>query len=225
MTTTYTGTVSSGFDGRGDFFQAGTDLTGMTFKVVFLTDDATVGVESTSDAVSSFISGGFQTPANPLSPVKATVTIGGASFQLDGGFQGTSLEVASTCAPDCSNGEIGSVASEFKKEGLGFFGTRNVAMELFSNNPKVFSGDYHKSLFHVVQPGEVNFPDSSHGRLTDNFFDETAGEYIYNTFADFDIATVRVGSVPEPGTWALLIFGLAAVGTAMRRRKLAIASG
>ena len=33
-----------------------------------------------------------------------------------------------------------------------------------------------------------------------------------------------VGGVPEPATWAILIAGFGFVGTAMRRRRIAIAS-
>jgi hypothetical protein len=34
---------------------------------------------------------------------------------------------------------------------------------------------------------------------------------------------LKVGAVPEPGTWTMLVMGLGAVGATMRRRKLAMA--
>lgn len=45
---------------------------------------------------------------------------------------------------------------------------------------------------------------------------------ITRAYMTTDRVTVRVGSIPEPGAWALMILGFAGVGGALRRRAVAL---
>lgn len=44
----------------------------------------------------------------------------------------------------------------------------------------------------------------------------TAGTYVYSTA--HDTITVNISAVPEPGTWAMMLFGFAFIGWALRRK-------
>lgn len=45
-----------------------------------------------------------------------------------------------------------------------------------------------------------------------------------NSLMVFDNLTVETGAVPEPATWALMIFGFGAVGAMMRRQRMPVMS-
>ena len=40
----------------------------------------------------------------------------------------------------------------------------------------------------------------------------------------FEIDNLRVGAIPEPGTWALMLLGFAGIGFAIRRRRKPVIS-
>ena len=51
------------------------------------------------------------------------------------------------------------------------------------------------------------------------FADEFFITALSNAPANYSVTISRVGAVPEPATWALLIFGFGAIGAAMRYRR------
>lgn len=74
-----------------------------------------------------------------------------------------------------------------------------------------FASEYWSDFTHV----DLN--DFAAGRVTDGVNGQLTGvpETIYVRFSNFS------GAVPEPATWAFMIFGFGAVGGAMRRQRKA----
>jgi len=82
---------------------------------------------------------------------------------------------------------------------------------------------YAAPFTHSLQPGDHVFGDFSINRYTDA--DDWVGPQLYVLLAPTSITVVdtSAGAAPEPGTWALMIAGFGAVGSALRRRLLAAA--
>lgn len=95
--------------------------------------------------------------------------------------------------------------------------TRLVATATSSNdNPGVPAGEGFRNF--------VGAFDSSNTFSTVSFYGDGLGEYLVAggtiRYGAVDIGSIPdPGAVPEPGTWAMLLFGFGAIGAALRRRQ------
>jgi hypothetical protein len=117
-------------------------------------------------------------------------------------------------------GDFSSEASQDRQAGIGIddvfhsvqslsgFGVNN---EVSSFSPFLTSFDYHAPLFYQVQPG-----DFSVGFVGNAIDPDTA-------FANLLSTSVLISSVPELGSWAMMIIGFGGVGLQLRRRRNGIA--
>ena len=114
-----------------------------------------------------------------------------------------------TYTVDFDFGELGS-GTELLTILLGSFGTITVSKAADNNLDTTFS-HIHAALtvFSNAGPGTVRIS-SSGGNDVDSIIDN----FVLTT-------TATVTSVPEPGTWAMMLLGFGAIGFAMRRRKVA----
>jgi hypothetical protein len=82
---------------------------------------------------------------------------------------------------------------------------------------------YASPFTYTVQPGDVAWGQFMRSRHDDEF---SVGDMLISaTLATTSISVVdtSAGAVPEPATWALMIAGFGAAGSALRRRRLAAA--
>ena len=116
--------------------------------------------------------------------------------------------VGETYTVDFDFGELGA-GTEILTILLGSFGTVTVSKAADDNLDTTFS-HVHASLtvFSNAGPGTVRIS-SSGGNNVDSILDN----FVLTT-------TANVSSVPEPGTWAMMLVGFAGIGAALRRRKI-----
>ncbi|WP_375290849.1 PEPxxWA-CTERM sorting domain-containing protein [Qipengyuania sp.] len=219
---TYTGSVTGGIDRTG-VFGGGTDvdLTGASYTAVYTLTAPLAGADSGGNGISAYIRGGAQT--GTLSPVSGVFTIGGVSLGIGGdwfgsaeqanGFPGSGTDVVSHFAKDSVN-----TTSRYVNNAMSNTVRSNV-------NNIVGTSDYTDSLSYRVQAD-----DTAQGSFVVNSFDRVGGGEVnrraVSLVLDVDSVTIApfaVGTVPEPGTWALFIIGFGAIGAGMRRRKVGVA--
>jgi hypothetical protein len=207
VTATYQGFVSGGYDQFGVFGAANIDLTGDAFTTVYTINDAALGATTYSDSNVSYIYGGVG--FGSLAPaVSAVVTINGHSLSIAGNYEGEAYQ--STSASDY-------LVDHFANSAIAP-GTNAEAQNyvLSVSDPFTTSGDYHTPLFHQVQPG-----DSSFGEVL--VYNESTGYSLDVALTNTSVSISGLTEVPEPASWAMMIFGLGCVGVQLRRRTTNVA--
>jgi hypothetical protein len=196
------------------FDSLGSKLVGQSFNIqyqVFDTDPQYLPFAQTFDApYSSSVSGGYD---NGTSPVFASVTIGGLTF--DDSDLWTNGEAMRT-APPSGRSEV-SYSAEDADWGSGdvkVWTTISSTTDAFVTNP-----NYETTLFHSVQSDDL-----ATGGLTETYFDASGLEAATLTLTPTSISIFGFADpAPEPMAWTMLLVGFGAVGATARRRRSAAA--
>lgn len=213
VTITFSGVVSSGLDGAGDF--GGGDLTGDSYDIVYTIQDPMPA------GVSDFSVPPYSTSLRNF-PVATSVTINGFTVTapptgLNGGKPGEMYQ--STLASGLADiwydrDDDGSVGGGIRRQ-------LTISEEVDSTiNSFIPSYDYRTPFTYSVQPGDG----TPNNDFIDWTYDAPSLETIRDTEVRFTPTTVTVAvadavaGVPEPATWALLILGVGMIGFAARRR-------
>jgi hypothetical protein len=188
---TYQGTVTSGEDFTGVFGAPDTNLAGDQITVRYIIDDAT------RHAVRQKSPGNFTAIAgrHRADPVSAVITIDGRSFDVAADFYGQATSCAACLLPtlldQAQTDQHGSAASE---------------AYILANPGTFIPWDYHTPFHYTVQPG-----DRTYGLFTDGLGGAAASGL-------YDPTSLVISVVPEPATWTMMLIGLGAMGTTVRRR-------
>jgi hypothetical protein len=222
---TYSGSVATGTDGvvgqpASSVFgsSAGTALDGLSASLSFIFTDPTVGATDiiTNSGTRREVFGGFFFGPSSVNPLIAALTINGISYDFgatpqnrDGRFtidNAPSFDQIAAGITDVGVDALGRNHSSFVTASV--FSFSNNFVNGFSLAPlslSLGSGFFESGSFRVSR---ATFPDqldtiSATGNLR---------------FNNLTVSQIQAGAVPEPATWAMLIFGFAAAGTALRRR-------
>jgi hypothetical protein len=212
---TFTGTVTNGSDSHNVFGQDGADLAGQDFTAVFTLDD---GAADTYIQNGSVYYGVYN--SGPASPIHATLTIGGVTYNYGPATDTYSNYLAWTRYPggtfDQFMGNVttysdnGTVSTS---SGIQLYG--NTSLDDYLGSPL----DYHVPFtkeFSSDSGGTVSFSQSYDGNA-DYIYDEEIGLRVTRiTYA------AAPAAVPEPASWAMMLVGFGLAGSAMRRRIVAV---
>lgn len=214
-TATYTARISQftgqdqGIDGAGVFGPVGGNLRGKT-AVARFTYDTSLGY--------SFLFGpnsegrGSDANAGQVSPVlTATLTINGQTWDAlqgpiglgDNGSMYTSV--------------AGNTSHTFNRQLFPSNGIYTASLNLFG----CCTGPVPARLADLAALRTTGVT----GTMDFNFYSYASNAYTYRTQLQFvGQGTYRVGGVPEPGAWALLLAGFGMTGCLLRRRRQVVAA-
>ena len=210
---TYTGSVTIGRDNGGIFTAPGTDLSGFSYIDQFILDTG-VGATSFDNGLYSTIDG-----INMASPLKASLTINGRTFQF-GNKPLTHGSAGQSNFFDGTNHALYDEVTHFVQDfdNGAYFNYDFNRITSFDNNI-VNSSSYTANLFYVVQPLD---------RLDGNFSICEGCTSSITASGNLKPQTVRIeglaASVPEPKSWAMMLVGFGAVGASVRSRRFAAIS-
>jgi hypothetical protein len=165
----------------------------------------------------SSVSGGYD---NETSPVMASITIGGVTYD-DGGLWTNGEALRRAPASGQSGVYYQAEDANWGPGDLDVWSKISSATDPFVTNP-----DYRTALAHVVTSGDVTT-----GGLTESYSDptnpmklDTASLTLTPTSIVVLDNTGQTGGgdppgVPEPATWSLLLLGGGAAGASLRRRR------
>lgn len=211
---TMTGRISSGQDATGVFGSPG-DLAGQNLKVVYTASFAGHGTRSRQGPGEMHSEGGLGYNTGG-SPVSAEVTINGTTQYISGYFAGEAWAL--------DNVQYGYDLLYFYASDYGFI-PNGIANKRVSSSVQSYvndflsSGSYTEPLAYRLGAG-----DSHYGSMYFDTYDFDIGQTAFAsanfTVSAVRIAELRVGGVPEPSSWSLLIIGFGILGGAMRTRRL-----
>jgi len=204
---TYSGTVTYADDKTGEFGSSAA-LLGMPFKAFVTFDDAKAGATHSGNAWSDIYSG-----TGSATPVTATVVINGVSRTI-GSTYGHDWRFDNNLMPGCTiNCSIAGfdqdATDEYTLDGLY---TRNIFDAGGSSSDGSVSGLDHTALNFTNPPVHLGAAVALFQR------NEKTQAVLHEALLTADIDTVTA-SVPEPGTWALMLGGFGFTGSALRRRR------
>jgi hypothetical protein len=188
---TYTGTVASGYDGAGLFSGAWTDLSGYSFKATYKFDTS-VGMTAPGFALGG-TAVGAATPS-----LGASITINGSTVLIAGSI-------------------------------IGYFNSFNTPSSSQQYTQAQDSGVYlinkisygGSAAFGLAPPSSFD-DDVSEFTDASSFGDGATYLNLLNNHLTVSYAAEgETHGVPEPASWAMMVLGFGAMGTAMRRRSKA----
>ena len=211
---TYEGTVSSGTDATGLFGMAGSDLTGLSYTAAYTLTYPTAGAREQSLPTIRSYWGGEGYAGNPATPLSGSFMINGTTIDVAGQFYGLVQKL------NRHGGTTDRLYSGvFDRYNLGGVQIDNSLSSGLGSSVADFlsTTNFEQELVYDFQPG-----DHSNGafRFRSNDLDQQTVLQDAGGSLHADRLTVRLaGAVPEPATWAFMIFGFGVIGAAMRRRK------
>lgn len=193
---TYTGTVS-GSDTAGVFGSAGM-LSGTYTLVYDLVYPTPGSSDYQSGNVRSIYGGTFDSESDPLS---AILTIGGQSYSFSGPYYGEADFWGASSEPGNFNGvadyaygnDNGTAIANYIQSSLNSILTTT---NLYPFSYSAQSGDTAAGSFTISENGYI----AATGNLTPQ-----------------NVTMAAVDAVPEPATWAMMLFGFGAIGLSMRK--------
>jgi hypothetical protein len=227
---TYSGTVETGYDAF-QFFKTGSDnLAGQGFALEFVLDTGTAGAVFLPFSTSAHLYG-FDA-SNPLS----------VSFTLNGKSLASAPAVTSSYGIVSyhhqhmgqnlgGGGYYNSGVLHHYRETSGEGNELSVLADIYDAVPITGTLDLKAPLTYFVQPGAT-----AGGQLSFTRFDspkpvseDEPWNFSHHVTAKLSLqslAITSIAAVPEPSTWAMMILGFGAVGTAMRlsSRRAALAA-
>jgi len=200
---TYSGIVSGSYDKSGLFGgTAGGNLDGDSF-VATVTYDTGVGTRVSVPGVSDEVYGG--TNYGVGSPVSATLEINHITQSFGGGFAGSAFTqpgyIGATVEDNASPVTGETIDNTMLINGFTAAATASLDTTFLSTA----TTPYPPTFFYVA-----------------NFAFDTLlnGDHLVDTSGYLDATTVQVsGPAPEPGTWALMLAGIAILGGGLRQRR------
>lgn len=217
---TYEGLVRTGYDYTGYFGQAERALDGAHFSARYvLSDDGAAGITFNPPTSSEF----------DLLHLGAGATLTGASITIFGvtrelSCAGAGDYCAVTHHQSANEGGVWGVSTSLQSFGVDariptITDSQSLNLSLTSSsNPVTPSFDYRIPFTYSFQPGDVAAGSLAIARYVDPVVGP-GGFYTDRVIAQLAPTSVAV-SVPEPGTWGLMLLGFGVAGVALRRRTL-----
>lgn len=211
---TYTGVVNMGYDLTGVFGTANSVLDGKEFSLTFTVTTPAPGALVRSDSVINRIRSGSQ--YGIPSSVSAIMTIGEYSMSISGDWYGEADRVNDSLRDDGTELDVVYHWAAGSQDMNGGRRSSYAQVALVSWVNEIIDSSYLAApLNYNVRPGES-------GQARAHLYESDAnGQETIRTWANLDVRHVLIQptAVPEPSTWAMLVFAFGLLGNAMRRHE------
>jgi len=192
----YQGTVQNGTDALGIFGAAGADLTGLDFDAQFIFDPSTA-TTTYDDGVQAYFRNALET---------AILTINGHSYTWGPNNDGF-VDVLNNLPSSPLYSEDEDLRQDQADDNNG-----RIYLSIYSGQHSLFTTDDYTAPFDHSVDASTEYAGGAFN-LGGFYNGPTSG----NLLATQVTVSAYVPSVPEPSTWALMLFGFGAIGAAMRR--------
>jgi PEP-CTERM motif len=217
---TYRGIVSSGSDIDGVFGSV-RSLTGLAFTAAYTLNDPSPGVFQTNDGITDFRAGGPQFGGTgPM--LSASLTVDGIPLDLGPAYYSSAELIRSSSLSDGATDEFTGITQPFSSA------TRLNSLHLeIGNRDGIIRGANAQFLNLLSYANPVNYSPVA-GINADGFFffsTNFGNVSLTNAFGQLQVTSFSIGpvpvinAVPEPASWAMMIFGFGLVGGAMRSKR------
>lgn len=205
---------------------------GGPFSVAFVVDDALPNASYSYAPTQSSASGGGTATSAPVTPVRATLTIGNGSYTIrTGRYQVGPVynpETGEYTGPGASAQDLGQVAKNAVAQQLSFtsyyydsysccypwvYTSSGSGEELdFTLTSGLFTDPDYRQLgtFAVSGGGYFNRSNEVDGQL---------GQHAQIAFSATSLTVSQLSAVPEIETWLMIVAGVGAAGLAARRKR------
>jgi len=199
VTITYSGTAD-GINDPGDLFGLGPSVTSGAFVDTFVFDLSLGARSSCCGGADEILGGSDWGTSSPL--ISSVLTINGHSVNFSGSSTGEAYYQPGVFA-EATSWYVPGGASDTSRIHL-IFGADTVPAAFETSFSGTWNGGQDGDYFSVCGPSQsCNSTDST-------LFGNLHPTSIVATFSD------GVAAVPEPATWALMLFGVSAVGAGLR---------
>jgi hypothetical protein len=210
VTYTYSGFVSSGFDGTGVFGTANASLGGLAFTAVFQRDEGVTPVDSFQGGTVSFVEGpGVLTASLEINGVTQAFGLGPGGFGRQFQFDDPTFEQFTHRVTDGVSEDLGDAVRNY---------SASLELGAFGVGTDYLGGPDYRTLGDEAAQFDFFFGGNF------SIFEEIAPDVGSTTIAKNALGvliptSLKVAVVPEPQTWALLILGFGLTGAALRGRR------